>query len=376
MKQNSGSLVIREVKSRKEYRDFVNLPYRLYKDSPYWVPQLISDEKTMTNLKKHPFVKQNKVVFYVCYRNGEAVGRIAGIINQKHIDLYRDDAAFFGFFESVHDPAVSDLLFRSATGWVKSHGAQLLRGPTNYSLNDISGMLVEGFDESPYILMPYNPPYYESLYQSSGLNLAMRFFAYEVTADTIKFPNFIHRLEQRLRENDIRIRNFDFKNIKRDAAIIVDLFNSTWDKNWGFTPISYSEALEDFRKVKAIAREDLIFIAEYKDTPIGFSLALPDVNQALKPLNGRLLPFNWIKLLRNIKKINRIRVLLMGVKEAYRSKGVDLMFYKKIVDNSLAHNYHTAELSWILEDNKMMNRVLDHINAKKSKTYGIFEKVI
>jgi hypothetical protein len=376
MKQHLESLVIKEVNCRDLYRDFVQLPYRLYKDNPWWVPQLISEEKTMTNLKKHPFVKRNIVVFYVCYKNGEAVGRIAGIINKNHSERHQDGAAFFGFFESIHDRSVSDALFNSVLAWVKDHGATSLRGPTSYSLNDVSGMLIEGFESSPYILMPYNPPYYESLYRSFGFDVAMRFFAYEVTADTIRFPDFIQRLERRLQENDITIRYLDFNNLKRDSAIIVDLFNSTWKQNWGFTPITYTEALEDFRKVKAIAKKDLIFIAEHKGQPIGFSLALPDVNQALKPLNGRLLPFNWLKLLRNIKKINRIRVLLMGVKDTFRNRGVDLMFYKKIVENSANHNYHTAELSWILENNQMMNRVLNHINAKKSKTYAIFEKIL
>jgi hypothetical protein len=204
----------------------------------------------------------------------------------------------------------------------------------------------------------------------------MRFFAYIVTDDTIKFPAFLSRLNGRLHANDIQIRTIDFKNVERDFKIVVDVFNQAWRENWGFTPISFEEALEDFQKVKAFAKPDLIFIAEHKGEPAGFALALPDINQALRPLKGKLLPFNWIKLLRGMKKINQIRVVLMGVLKKHRNRGIDLMFYKKIVDNSYRHRYHRAELSWILENNRMMNRVLEHINAKKNKIYAIFEKVI
>jgi hypothetical protein len=181
-------------------------------------------------------------------------------------------------------------------------------------------------------------------------------------------------LAKRLTNNDIKIRNISFKKFDRDFKIIINIFNQAWSENWGFTPISYKEAVEEFSRVKIFAKEDLIFIAEYKDEPVGFAMALPDINQVLKPLNGRLFPINWIRFLWKIKKIDRIRVILMGVLKQHRNKGIDLMFYKKIMDNSVQYHYRRAELSWILENNQMMNRVLQHINARKSKVYAIFEK--
>jgi hypothetical protein len=373
---NADTFVIKEANQHESrvLKDFIRFPYRLYKDNPYWVPPLMGEEKRFLSKKHNPFLKRNPVVFYVCYRGETPVGRIAGIINKEHNNYHKDKTAFFGFFESIDDRTVAELLFQAVSQWVKEKGADSLRGPTNFTINDVSAVLLDGFDATPFLMMPYNLAYYEELYRNNGFDIAMRFFAYEVTQDTIKFPKLLDRLNKRLKNNDIQIRNINFKQFDQDFEIIVDLFNRAWNMNWGFTPISFEEAVEEFKKVKIFARPDLILIAEHKGEPAGFALALPDINQVLKPLRGRLLPFNWLKLLWNIKKIDRIRVALMGVLEEHRSKGIDLMFYKIIVDNSLRHDYYRAELSWILENNHMMNRVLQHINAKKSKVYAIFEK--
>jgi len=373
---NSGELTVKQVLTRATQKDFVMLPYRLYKENPYWVPQLIQEEKRTFDQRQSPFLKKNKVTFFVCYRRSEPVGRIAAIINHIHNRYHHDKVAFFGFFESIDDEQVAKVLFESATVWVKEQGAEVLRGPTNYSMNDVAGLLIHGFDQSPYILMPYNPPFYQGLLEKNGFRLAMRFLAYEVTAGTIRFPRFLDRLERRLNDGDIQIRPLNLKELARDFKMICDIMNQAWAENWGFTPVSFEESMEDFRKVKIFAPHDLILIAEYQGQPAGFAIALPDINQVLKPLNGRLFPFNWLKLLRNIKKINRIRVVLMGVLKEHRHRGIDLMFYKKIVDHSRKYNYQRAELSWILESNEMMNRVLEHINAKVTKNYAIFEKEI
>lgn len=374
--KNSDNLIIREANQRDVMMDFVRLPYRLYKNDHNWVAPLIFEEKRNLTAKHNPFLKKNPVVLYVCYKDNLPVGRIAGIINRVHNEVHKDKTGFFGFFESINDEAVAERLFQSAVEWTKKQGADTLRGPTNFSLNDVAGLLVEGFEEPPFVLMSYNPSYYEHLYRKNGFDMVMRFFAYEVTQDTIRFPNFVNRMEKRLEEKNIIIRQVNFKEMGREFGILIDIFNKSWNENWGFIPFSFEDAVGEFSKVKAFAKPDLILIAENKGEPVGFTLALPDINQALKPVKGRLLPFNWIRLMRNIKKINQIRVVLMGVLKEHRNKGIDLMFYKKIVENSRRHNYHRAELSWILENNRMMNRVLEHINAQKNKVYGIFEKKI
>jgi GNAT superfamily N-acetyltransferase len=372
--KNSNHLIIREANQRRVLKDFIRLPYRLYKDNPYWTAPLLAEEKRTFNPKHNAFLRKNPVVFYVCYKNNRPVGRIAGIINKNHNDFHKDRTGFFGFFESIDDEAAAGLLFRAAVEWLKKQGVDALRGPTNFSINDISGLLLDGFEEPPFILMPYNAPYYERLYRRNGFDIAMRFFAYDVARDTIRFPGFVHRLEKRLEERDIKIRHLRVNELEKEFRILLGIFNESWNENWGFVPFPIDEAVVEFTRIKPFVKEDLILIAEHEGKAVGFALALPDINQVLRPLKGRLLPFNWLKLLLNLRKINRIRVVLMGVLKEHRSKGIDLMFYKKIVDNSLRHGYHRAELSWILESNLMMNRVLGHINARRSKVYAIFEK--
>ncbi len=375
---NSTSVMIKEAKSNKGriFKDFFQLPYKLYKDNPYWVPQLMIEEKKNFDPVHNPFLKKNPVVFYVCYKDGCPVGRIAGIINKAHNEFHKDKAAFFGFFESIDDGDVARALFEAVIEWAKKQGSDSLRGPTSYSINDVAGLLLNGFDESPFLLMPYNPAYYERLYRQEGFEIIIRFFSYEVTEESIRFPNFVEKMENRLKDNDITLRYARFNDEINEAKIVLDIFNNSWDENWGFVPFSYEEALSEFSRLKSFAKHDLILIAEHKNQPVGFMLAMPDINQVIKPLKGRLLPFNWIKLIRNLKNITQIRVVLMGILKDYRNKGIDLLFYKKIVENSLKYNYRKAELSWILENNVMMNRVLEHINARKNKIYAIFEKKI
>lgn len=373
---NTGALIIREAsrKNKRILKDFVNLPYSLYSENPHWVPPLVSEEKKRLNPRYHPFLKSNEVTYFVCYRGSTPVGRIAGIINKDHNRHYGDQTAFFGFFESVDDDAVAEQLFTAVELWVKGRGADTLRGPTNYTINDISGLLIQGFDKPPFIMMTYNLPYYESLLQRNGFELAMRFFAYNVTRDAIRFPNVLERLQKRQQDIGITVRCADFGFTRMEAQNVMEIFNRSWSNNWGFIPFAEEELIRAFEQVKFFAKEDLILFAEYKGRPVGFALALPDINQLLHSMNGKLLPFNWIKLMLGFRKINRIRVLLLGVMPEFRSKGIDLMFYKKLLENSQKHGYQQAELSWILESNTMMNRVLEHINAVKYKEYGMFEK--
>jgi hypothetical protein len=374
--KNTNGLILKQADTPGVLKDFIRLPYSLYKNNRYWVPPLISEEKRAFNPRRNVFLEKNPVVFYVCYKDNQPVGRIAGIINKQHNEYHNDKTGFFGFFECIDDENVSGSLFSAAQEWLKKQGADSLRGPTNFTINETAGLLIDGFEEIPFILMPYNHHYYEKLYRKSGLDIVMRFFAYELTDDTIRFPSFLDKLEKRLEENEIHIRPLDFNNMHAEFETVIDLFNHSWKENWGFVPYSIEEAVVEFKKMKPFARPELILIAEQRGKAAGFAMALPDINQALKPLNGKLFPFNWLKLMRNIKKIDRIRVLLMGVLKEYRSKGIDLMFYKKIVENSVRNNFHRAELSWILENNTMMNRVLRHINAKKNKIYGIFERKV
>ena len=371
---NTYGIEIREVDNRRRMKDFVLFPYRLYSEEKNWVPPLLMEEKKFLTSKHNRFLRKNPAALFVAYKNNIPVGRIAAIINRDHNRLHEEQAGFFGFFDTVEDAEVSRILLTTAAEWVKVRGARVLRGPTCFSVNNQAGMLIDGFDQPPFLLMPFNFPYYGRLLQTEGFRVTMRFFAYEVTDQTIVFPPVLDRLERRLTEHGIAFRTLDINDLDRESRIIKNLFNQAWTENWGFIPTNYNEVREDFKRVKPFLKPDLVFFAEHRGEPVGFSLSLPDINQALKPLNGRLFPFKWITLLANIKKINQIRVILMGILKDYRQRGIDLIFYKLTMENALRYGYRRAELSWILENNVAMNQVLEHIHAKKYKTYAIYEK--
>lgn len=362
------------VNSARLRREFVLFPYRLYSGNPCWVPPLIGDEKKFLLPRHNAFLRGNPVELFLCRRNGETVGRIAAVLNLDHQRHHRDRCGFFGMFECRDDPPAAERLLQAAAAWLEERGCDAVRGPASFSLNAIAGLLTDGFDLPPAVMMAYNPPYYRRQLEAAGFRPAMRFFAYEVSQQTIRFPRAVERLEERLRGEGIRFRPMDFSRAERDMGIVVDLFNQAWADNWGFVPTTPAEAMEDFRKMRQIAKEDLVIFAEKGGRPIGFSLSLPDVNQALQPLGGRLFPGNWLKLIRNLKRIDRIRVTLMGVLKEHRHLGIDLVFYKQTAENAIRRGYTRAEMSWILESNEPMNRVLRHINAEVTKTYAIYEK--
>ncbi|HUU06646.1 MAG TPA: N-acetyltransferase [Patescibacteria group bacterium] len=367
-------LQITRVASPRQRREFILFPYRLYRDNPCWVPPLLSEEKKFLLRRHNPFLLNNRIELFLCRRGQETLGRIAAILNLDHQRQHHDRCGFFGMFECVDDARVAKKLFEAAGEWLSENGADTLRGPTSFSLNGISGLLIDGFSLPPAILMAYNLPYYQALLENLGFSQAMRFFAYEVTDQTIKFPRAVDRLEKKLLDGGIRFRYMDFARAERDMAIIIDLFNQAWAENWGFVPATIEEGLDDFKKMKLFAKPDLVIIAEKDGRPLGFSFSLPDANQAIQPLAGRLFPFNWLRLLRNLKKIDRIRVTLMGVAKEFRNQGIDLMFYKKTAENAVRHGFFKAEMSWVLESNEPMNRVLRHINAQLTKTYAVYEK--
>ncbi|HDP93877.1 MAG TPA: hypothetical protein ENN40_00770 [Candidatus Aminicenantes bacterium] len=337
------------------------------------MPQFREDEWRFHLPEHNAFLRTNPVQFFLAIRGKHVVGRIAAIINRDHDRTHGEGTAFFGRFECCDDPAVARALVAAAAHWVQTRGARRLRGPTDFSTNNVSGLLEQGFSRPPRILMPYNPEYYLNLLDQCGFQVVMRFFAYEVDSATIRFPTIVDRLEQRLERQGVRFRYPDYSRVEEESALVVDLFNRAWSDNWGFVPLNKREMMEDFLRVKPFAHRDLIILAEKDGEPLGFSLALPDIYQALPGLNGRLLPFNWLRLLLRIKKIDAIRVLLMGVVPEYRHRGIDLVFYRRTMINAMAHNIHRAELSWILESNGPMNRVLEHINAWVTKSYRIVE---
>jgi len=361
------------VSTEAEKKQFLLFPYTHYKNYPYWVAPLISEQKKLLNPNKNPFFERAEAAFFIAEKNGTPSGRIAAIIDHRFNDFHQAKTGFFGFFESVESQAVSDLLFRVAADWLRDKGMEKVLGPANPSMMDEIGILVEGFEEYPYILMPYHKPYYDRLITNSGLSKAMDMYAFEVDQSTVNRQRMQRAVDiVKKRNPGLTIREIRLKKIKDELQIIRHIFNEAWKENWGFIPLSEEELNALGADLKAIVDTNVAHIAEINGEPVAFSIGLPDYNQVFRKMNGKLLPFGILKLLYYRRKINRIRTALMGVLPEHRGKGIDALLHQKAIDNKVG--YYASELSWILETNVEMIRVAERLGASKTKTYRMYEK--
>jgi GNAT superfamily N-acetyltransferase len=371
------SIELIPVSTKSDLNRFVKLPWIIYDSDPYWVPPLISEVKNILNPKKNPFFEHAEVQLFLAYNNndGKFSGRIASIVNHNHISFHSEKVGFFGFFEAINDYKVAAALFQGAADWLKSKGLEVMRGPVNPSTNDECGLLIEGYNSSPYIMMTYNLRYYSELIEGFGFKKSMDLLAYQMTADDL--PPEIHQLVERVekiaKRKRLTIRPLDMKHFDREVAYVKQLYNSAWAKNWGFVPMTDKEIEHLAKNLKQVVVPELVLFAELDGEPIGMVITLPDANQAIKVANGKLFPFGLFKILREVKKIDGLRILILGVKEEYRNLGIDAMFYAEIFKRGRAKGYKRGEMSWILETNTLMNRALVNMGAKLYKRYRIYD---
>ncbi len=368
-----GGIEVVAVDNKKALKEFVEFPYALYRDDPYWVPPLRIAVKELLDRDKHPYYANAEAEFFLALANGRTVGRVAAILDKAHNRVHEENAGFFGFYESVNDVAVARALLTRARQWVFERGAQLLRGPVNPSTNYECGMLIEGFDSSPMIMMTYNPRYYPELMDQVGLRKAKDLFAYFGNAATARMQRVVGLADRGLATNGFRVRPINMKDFDADVAKIWEVYNSAWERNWGFIPMSREEFFAMGKEMKQILKPDLVLIGEVGDRVVGFALALPDINRALKPARGNLLPTGLLKILYHQRSIKAIRVLALGVVDQYRTSGVAAGFYAALLRNAVRLGYNDCEMSWILEDNVLMNRSLEVMGAQRYKTYRIYE---
>ena len=358
---------------KQALKQFVELPYELHRGNAHWVPPLRIAVKELLDREKHPFYANAETELYLAMRDGKVVGRIAAVFDRAHNRFHEEKAGFFGFYESIDDPAVALALLSQARTWVKAKGAEFLRGPVNPSTNYECGMLIDGFDRDPMIMMTYNPPYYPALMETSGLHKSKDLLAYLSNANTIEMKKIDRVADRVLKTTGVRVRPIDMKNFQRDVEKVWEVYNAAWAKNWGFIPMSREEFFLMGKEMKQILKPDLVLIGELGDRVVGFALALPDVNQALKPANGSLFPTGLLKILYYQRLIQNVRVLALGVVEEYRTSGLAAGFYATLVRNARKLGFGDCEMSWILEDNTLMNRSLEVMGAKRYKTYRIYE---
>jgi GNAT superfamily N-acetyltransferase len=369
-------ITIKKVETRKDLLDFIKLPWKIYKDYKYWVPPLISEKKAFFNPQVNPFYRHAEVVLFLAEKNGEIAGRIAGIVNHKHIETHQEKAGFFGFFEVIEDFEVAKRLLDKVKDWLKSRGMEIMRGPMNFSVNDEIGFLLEGFDSPPVFMMSYNPKYYLEFMERYGMVKAKDLYAFYMDKNNRPPERFIRIAEKIRQRENIVVRKLNLKDFDTEIEKIKKIYNLAWSKNWGAVPMTDEEFEHLARDFKKIVDPDLVFIAEVDGEPAGFSMALPNINQLLIKLNGRLFPFGIFKLLwytRIHKVIDGIRILTMGVIHKYQKRGIDTTFYIGTYLNAEGKGYRWAEMSWNLEDNFLINHALETFGAKLYKKYRIYE---
>ena len=368
-----GGVEVVAVSGKQPLHDFIEFPYALYRGDPYWVPPLRIAVKELLDRPKHPFYLDAEAEFFLARQNGRVVGRIAAILDKGHNRFHEESAGFFGFFEAVDDQAVADALLARARQWCFDRGAKFLRGPANPSLNYECGMLVDGFDSTPMVMMTYNPRYYPKLMEQAGLRKVKDLLAYRHDVDGIEMKKIEQVADKVLKKNNVRVRPINVKDFDNEVARVWEVYGKAWERNWGFVPMSKQEFFLMGKEMKQILKPDLVLLGEVQDRVVGFALALPDVNVALKPANGKLLPTGLLKILYYQRLIKSVRVLALGVVEEFRPSGVAAAFYATLVRNARKLGYRTCEMSWILEDNVLMNRSLEVMGAQRYKTYRIYE---
>jgi len=373
---NSSGVTV--VSSKDERKRFIEFIYDFYQDAEHWVPPLRMDQKKLIDTEKNPFFHNAEIELFIAEKNGKDVGRIAAIVDHRFNDFHKTKTGHFGFFECINDQHTANLLFRVASDWLRDKGMNKVIGPASPSMMDTIGVLIDGFDRDPYVLMPYNYDYYDDLIKASGFQKEMDLYAYMVDTETVSMDRMNRAMKiVKHRLPDINIRPVDLKNIKSEIDIVRDIFNQAWKKNWGFIPLTEAEFDAVAKDLKFIIDTDFAHIAEMEGKPVGFSIGIPNINEILKTMNGNLFPFGIFKLLWKKRKLNSLRTALMGVVPEHQGKGIDALLHHRSIQNGLkGENKTESEMSWVLESNPEMIRVAERIGGKLDKTYRMYSKAL
>jgi len=378
------------VTSGSDLHRFVTFPWKVYRGDPTWVPPLIRDEKKLLSPGKHPFHDHGEIRCFLARAAGgggkaRVVGRVAAIRNTAYEEFHRENVGFFGFFEclptsarlaregvAATPEAITKALVDAVRGWLGDRGLARFLGPMNPSTNETCGLLIDGFDDPPMVMMTYNPAEYAGLLQSAGLVKAKDMVAY-IMADVDPPDALLKRVEAVVGRSGVKVRTLDKKNMREEIRRIQKVYNGAWEKNWGFVPMTQPELDHMAKELMPIVEPEYVAFVEKDGEPIGFCLALPDFNMALRHANGRLFPFGLLKILWYSRKIDRLRVLALGLLPEYRKLGIDQLLYLQLWRSGRRKGIRQGEFSWILEDNAPMRTAVEKMGSKVAKTYRIYE---
>ncbi len=364
---------IREI-AEKDLGVFIDYPYELFRDHPHWAGDLKKDVRHLLETG-HPFWRHGERKLFMAWREGRPVGRIAAIVNHAHNNFHGEKTGFFGFFDCAEDQEAAKGLFAAAEAWLRARGMDSARGPANPSSNETWGMLSEGFDFPPQVMMPYNPPYYLELAAAAGYAKAKDLFAFKCETSAVLPERFEKILARLNRDNKVTLDFADVKDLDRAIAEVKDVYNSAWEKNWGFVPMTAEELDDLAAALRPLLKPDYLYFARYEGRLAGFVLLLPDFNIALKHARGSLNaltlpPFLW----RLRFRLNRGRLLTLGVKKEFRGKGIELLLIKQAVASAKKLGWEYGELSWTLEDNDLINKPIEAMGGRVYRKYRLFEK--
>jgi GNAT superfamily N-acetyltransferase len=371
------AVTVRPVAGRRDLDRFLKLPFRLHRGTP-WVPPLLMERRQFLNRSKNPYFDHAEAEYFIAERDGEVVGRITAQVDERWTQFQGGNDGMFGFFECEEDPEAARALVETATEWLRTRGRERMLGPMDFTTNDECGILIEGYDRDPLVLQPWQPPYYRGLLEGLGMTKAMDLLMWRIAIGELKqgdrFHDFIHQAAEKSRtEHGVVIRKMRKPDLEAEVSRFMDVYNEAWGDNWGFVPITEEEVRFQAKNLKPILDEDWAMIAERDGEVVGAALTLPDINQVLAKMGGRLLPFGWWHFLTGRRKIDRVRVFALGVKPPYQHWGVAAALYVRHIETAARRSQPWAETGWILEVNEAMNRAMEGMGGTVVKRYRLYE---
>jgi GNAT superfamily N-acetyltransferase len=372
------ALEVRPVASKSDLNTFIKLPWRLYRNEPNWVPPLLFERKRFFDRERNPFFRHAEAEYFLAWRDGRVVGRITAHIDRHFNEFQHHEWGMFGFFECENDPEAATALLGAAEAWLRARDRDRMVGPMDFTTNDECGVLIAGYDQFPTILTNWQFPYYPALIEGAGLTKAMDLYMWNLeVSDRSRVHEAIWKVASDVEDkHGITVRSMKKKDMEAEINRFLEVYNAAWERNWGFVPLTEEEVRAYAKDLKPILDENWAFVAEKDGETVGAALSLPDYNQVLIHLNGRLLPFGWAKALWYRRKINRVRVFALGVKREWQHTGIAAKFYELHFDSAARTPQTGGEMGWILESNKSMNRAMEGMGGRIVRTYRVYERLL
>lgn len=371
-------VTVEEVAGGRARDEFVRFPIDHYSGDPLFVPPIVAERREFIDPAINPFFQSAQARYFLARRHGRVVGRLAAVIDERYNRFHGTADGFVGLFESQNDPGLAAALFEAAVAWLRRQGMRRVIGPVNLGFHHDVGLLVDGFEQPPAMMMPYNPRFYPQLFEANGFVKLKDLWAYEVSRE-VQIPDNVRRLADRVRASGtVTLRPLDTARPQEDIRRIKAIFGTMLHPGFGFAPVSDAEFMYTVDRLRPLLllRPELSLVAEVEGDMVGFTISVPDTHQAQNKAGGYLFPFGLAKMLWEARHITRVRGLLFGIKEGYRRRGIDALLATESFDRARALGYDTAELGWVMEDDKLVNRMLQATGARRSKTYRVYEHAL